>query len=105
MVQSDIGLYITTRDGHFLFLGSIFRLDGAGQVRGEAPSFKVVIHQLVFLGPASAKPFVEIFLVVEGDVCDGEASPVHINRCWWAASHVCRAESEVLVRVAALSVG
>jgi hypothetical protein len=105
MVQSEVRLYITTGDGHFLLLGSVLSLDGAGQVGREAPGFKVVIHKLVFFGPASAKPFVKFLLVVEGDVCDGEASPVHVDRGWWAAAHVCRAEGEVLVRIDSLPVG
>ena len=104
-MQSDIGLYIASVDSHFLRLGSILSLDGAGQVGGESPGFEVVVHEFVLFGPTSAKPFVEFFLVVKRDVRDGEASPVHVDRGGRAAPHVRRAEGEVLVRIAAFSVG
>lgn len=44
-----------------------------------------VFQQVVFLSPAILEPSLEGFVVVDWDITDFEASPVHIYRLRWTA--------------------
>lgn len=67
VMQFDAGLNVAGRDSHFLLVGSMLSLDGTSQLRGESTGFKVLVHELIFLGPSSSQPGVKFLLIIEGN--------------------------------------
>lgn len=70
-------------------------------VSREAASGNVLLEELVLFSPDLTEPQVKLLCVAKRYVCNGEASPVEVDRFRWPPLEICACKAEIILAILA----